>query len=693
MSGPKNQQTTPVSIVIPVFNRIDLTRQCLASLKRHTSAEECEIIVVDNGSTDATTDELHDLRNEGRISVVVNEQNLGFASACNQGAEAARHDIILFLNNDTEVSAGWLKPLTETLDMDPKVGAVGSKLLFPDGTIQHAGIAMIHRQRTDGEILDAAHLCQRKPADFRPANQPQQLRCLTAACLAVRRAAFEQVGGFDQNYWNGFEDIDLCLKLDEAGWDMVYRPESVVVHYEAASGDERWSKVDENVELLNRRWFESVHPDYIVDIDGNYSPAPEFSIRTYAPPRLTFKGDHTVGDTSAHATVVVLTHNALETTRKCVVSLLSHTDARHELIFVDNASTDGTAEYLRGLTAAHEHCQAIYNDDNLGFAAGNNQGIAHATGKHIVLLNSDVVVTEGWLETLIRAAEDHPQAGLIGPVTNSIAGIQKLPKVGYDQSTLKNLDLFARMHREATLGNDELVLWLTGFCLLIKRDVISRIGGLDERFGRGNFEYNDYCLRSFLAGFQAMVATDCFVHHFGGKSFEAAGVDYDAELDAKWEIFKAKWNIPAGTPYGGDIGLERILVEGFDPVLHFHPLPQSPHVVPLAPSHCDLDRALNRGEDAFAAGRIGDAEHFFRWILLWDDVDSRAVNNLAVTLWKKDETKEALTLLENLLRRAPDDADAAWNLREIRKSAETPTSPAPDGAPAEDAAPRETPVV
>jgi len=644
--------------------------------------------VVDNGSTDGTTEELRELMDDGRIRAVFHAENQGFSRACNAGAAAARHPYLLFLNNDTEVTPGWLEPLVRTLDVDEGVGAAGSKLLFPDGTIQHAGVALTVAERQDGRWLGGQHLCYRKPADFRPANQPQLLRCLTAACLLMRREAFEAQGGFDTGYWNGNEDVDLCLSLDAAGWKLVYQPESVVVHYESQSGEERFRRLDANVRRLNERWRDRVTPDYLVDEDDAYTPTPQFSIRTYAPPRLVFPG--VTAAEPPRASVIVLTHNALETTKLCAASLLQHTDPRHEIIFVDNASSDGTVEWLRELCANEERCFAIYNDENLGFAAGNNQGLAHASGEAMVLLNSDTVVTEDWLEILLQSAADHPQAGLIGAVTNSIAGHQKLPKVGYDQDTLQDLDLFARMHRQATGGNDELVLWLTGFCLLVTRDLLRRIGGLDERFGRGNFEDNDYCLRSFLAGFQSLIATDCFVHHFGSRSFQAAGVDYDAELDAKWEIFKAKWNIPAATPYGGDVGLERILAEGFDPVLHYHPLPASPKVRPIAPPAGEGERVLARGEQFFADGRAADAERLFRWVLQWDEGHARAANDLAVAVWRQGRAEEAMTILRGVLARDPDDADAVWNLQEIRKAAapaaaptQTEVAPTPADAPVE----------
>ena len=695
MSVVENRHQSQVSIVIPVFNRLDLTRQCLESVWKYTPDGDAEIIVVDNGSTDGTAEELRDLQEQGRIQAIVNEENLGFARACNMGATAANHPYVLFLNNDTEVTPDWLEPLVSTLDLDPKVGAVGSRMLFPDGTIQHAGVAIVEQERQSEKFLDAKHLCYRKPADFPPANKPQMMRCLTAACLMVRRDVFEDLGGFDTEYWNGFEDVDLCLTMSEQGWNLVYQPESLVVHYESQSGDERWTHVQSNIDRLNSRWYNKVAPDYYVDNEGIFTPAPEFSIRTYAQPRLMFKDSAPEVDEKPIASVVVLTHNALEYTSQCVDSLLAHTDKRHELIFVDNGSTDGTVKYLRNLCDVEPNCFAIYNNENLGFAAGNNQGIAFATGEFTVLLNSDTVVTENWLESLIQAAVDHPHAGLVGPVTNSILGPQKLPNVGYNQETLAGLDVFSRMHCSATKGNDELVLWLTGFCLLMRRDLVTRIGGLDERFGIGNFEDNDYCLRNFLAGYQALIATDSFVHHFGSKSFEAANMDYNAELEAKWEIFKAKWNIPMDTPYGKHFDLERIMVEGFDPVLHFHPLPMASTVQTIAPRETEIEDVMIRGEDAFDQQRPDAAEALFRWVLQWDETNSRAANNLAVTLWQLGKTDEAVTQLYSILSRDPDNADASWNLQEIRKAekaADQTPSTAPNNVPMEETAPREIPV-
>ena len=190
----------------------------------------------------------------------------------------------------------------------------------------------------------------------------------------MRRKAFRDVGGFDTEYWNGNEDVDLCLKLEQAGWRLVYRPESVVVHHESQSGPERFVKNDRNTALLSVRWRDRITPDYYRDIDGNATPAPDFRLRQYAAPRLAFNTSLKPAR-KPRASVIVLCHGALDYTRRCAEALLEHTDRRHEIIFVDNASPDGTAEWLRELTAREKRCSAIYSEQNLGFAAGNNLGI------------------------------------------------------------------------------------------------------------------------------------------------------------------------------------------------------------------------------------------------------------------------------------------------------------------------------
>jgi GT2 family glycosyltransferase len=224
-SGTASASRPPrCSIVIPVWNRADLTAQCLDSLRALRSATAYEVVVVDNGSTDHTA---RVLEQRGWVRVVRNPQNLGFAVACNQGARAARGDVLVFLNNDTIPLAGWLDALAAVLDADPGAGIVGAKLLYPNRTVQHAGIAI-------SRDYECPYLLYRGlPEDDPRVNRRRALRAVTGACLAIRGELFRELGGFDEGYRNSFEDADLCLRAVARGWRVIYEPASALFHLES----------------------------------------------------------------------------------------------------------------------------------------------------------------------------------------------------------------------------------------------------------------------------------------------------------------------------------------------------------------------------------------------------------------------------------------------------------------------------
>lgn len=221
-----------ISVIIPLYNRHDLTVFCVDSIRYHTP--DVEIVLVDNGSTDET--EL--------IPVTIrNKKNLGFAKACNQGADVATRDNLVFLNNDTIVHQGWLT-FTRHLNR-AETGCVGPKLIYPSGRIQSAGITVDFTEPLGREAKNISY-------DW--AIQTTEVAAVTGACLAIRKELFEQLDGFDTGYWNGYEDVDLCLKATAAGYCNYYDPASKVTHAESQSGPERWSQVDQNIDRLRTKW-------------------------------------------------------------------------------------------------------------------------------------------------------------------------------------------------------------------------------------------------------------------------------------------------------------------------------------------------------------------------------------------------------------------------------------------------------
>ena len=223
---PKTQRVDfDCSIIIPVFNKVELTQQCVTNLADVTNGCSYEVIVVDNASTDDTKAFLSKLG--GDIQIISNPENYGFAKACNQGAAAANGRYLVFLNNDTIPKPGWLRALLNEVEGHQDVAIVGSKLLYPDNTIQHAGVVISRLFRTP------YHLFVGVPENFPAVNIRKEFQAVTAACMLVRKETFEEVLGFDEGFVNGYEDIDLCLRVRQLEKKIVYQPKSCLYHLES----------------------------------------------------------------------------------------------------------------------------------------------------------------------------------------------------------------------------------------------------------------------------------------------------------------------------------------------------------------------------------------------------------------------------------------------------------------------------
>jgi GT2 family glycosyltransferase/Flp pilus assembly protein TadD len=237
--------------------------------------------------------------------------------------------------------------------------------------------------------------------------------------------------------------------------------------------------------------------------------------------------------------MVILTWNQLDCTKECIESIRRHTPEPHEIIFVDNGSTDGTVKWLRQQVKENATYRLIENKKNLGFAKGCNQGIEAATGDLILLINNDVVVTAQWLAGLQEVLASAPEIGIVGPMTNNISGPQRVQKVAYEGRN--GLDEYAASFRGRYRHRRLPLQRIVGFCMLFRRQLVQRIGLLDERFGSGNFEDDDFCLRAELAGFRNMVAADVFIHHHGSKSFVGNRLDYGGTIIANRSLYDEKW--------------------------------------------------------------------------------------------------------------------------------------------------------
>jgi len=241
-------KTPQISIIIPVFNQSIFTFNCLKSIHENTDGMACEVIVVDDGSTDDTSEMVQSM--EG-VRYLKNEKNIGFVGSCNAGAKAAQGEFLVFLNNDTMVTDGWLDAMLQAHENHDNVGLVGAKLLFPDGRLQEAG-GMIWQ---DGS---AANIGKWENPEEPTFNYLRQVDYCSGACLLIKKNLFDELGGFDQQYAPAYyEDTDLAMAVRHAGFKVIYQPLARVVHFEGQTCGVDTSQGMKRYQAVNREKFRS----------------------------------------------------------------------------------------------------------------------------------------------------------------------------------------------------------------------------------------------------------------------------------------------------------------------------------------------------------------------------------------------------------------------------------------------------
>ena len=275
---PSKKVMPTVSIVIPSRNGLDVLKPCIESLIDTTQYQKLELVIVDNGTDDLEALEyLKYLKNEYStgsqskpftVKLIEDHGDFNFSRLINAGVKAASGDVLLLLNNDTQaIEAGWLQEmLSHALRKD--IGCVGAKLLYPDETIQHAGVIM-------GLGGYAAHshrgLPRYEAGYFCRAQVVQNLSAVTAACLMVRRDVFDQVNGFDESFAVAYNDVDFCLRVRAAGYRNLYTPFAELYHHESKTRGEdtcvnKQARFNKEKAQLLARW------QPIINHDPAYNP-------------------------------------------------------------------------------------------------------------------------------------------------------------------------------------------------------------------------------------------------------------------------------------------------------------------------------------------------------------------------------------------------------------------------------------
>jgi len=493
----KKKDKCDISIIIPVFNKLEFTKQCLDALYEVTPNHLFELIIVNNASTDGTKEFLNEFaKTYPNVKVIHNQENLGFAKACNQGARAAKGKYLVFLNNDTIPLKDWLEEMLKIIETEKNVGIVGSKLLYPNNTIQHAGVAIADFLQS----IYPYHIHRKSPADAPEVNVVKDYQAVTGACMLIPKGLFDRLGGFDEGFLNGYEDVDLCFQVREAGYRVVYTPKSVLYHFESIS-EGRFKAEKENEKRLQEKWAGKIKPD----------------IEIYLP----------------KVSVIILNYNNSQDTIKCLESIYKNIKyKRIQVIVIDNGSKTEDVLILKKWFNSQDiesiFCHKghyfynnepfkrelifIENQENLGFAGGNNIGIKYALNcgaDYVWLLNNDIIIDKDALIELIKLAEIDKK---IGMVSSKLYCYHELKKVHYNGEKI----VYEGM--EDVKGElPKPTNFATGCSLLMRRKFIENVGLLDEDYFL-YFEDNDISTRALKAGWKVYYNPYSKIYHKGGAS-------------------------------------------------------------------------------------------------------------------------------------------------------------------------------
>ncbi len=269
--------------------------------------------------------------------------------------------------------------------------------------------------------------------------------------------------------------------------------------------------------------------------------------------------------------IIILNFNGADHIKSCIESIQQCSRAPHEIIVVDNGSSDHSLSYLRSVPGI----KLIANPQNEGAPYARNQGLAVAQGEYIAFLDNDTIVTRGWLQGFIDYAKQlDPNVGVFGPMSNYVSGAQKVKNVSY--STFEELQRFADQWAVANASNYRFTGRLILFCMFVKREVLQKIGGIDPAYGKWGWEDDDFCIRALIAGYKLCIAQQIYIHHTGSQTLLANRIDQVTQLNSGWDVFRKKWEIDWKPGEPVRYPLSKIAAQPFDPAKHVVGIP--PHV-------------------------------------------------------------------------------------------------------------------
>jgi|GEM_PF-780167 len=508
----------PVSIVIVTYNSLSTIAACLESVLSTVSPSD-EIIVIDNASIDETAYYVNCLRealNSNCIKLHVNERNLDYARAADFGARVAQYDYIIFLNPDMIVYHGWLEGLLQPLLTEEEVAASGPLSNYVAG-IQNVSFYLSRETIIENSPSELMKILQE---NYKGKIVPTDL--LIGFCLAVKRSAYDKLGGFDEELFLRNYDLDFCWRLVRAGYKQVVVPSVFVFHKGQESFEtEPTVKTKYLVQQSTNQLYEKLYDAY----QGSPPNGKDlWKIEWFQPQQELLS-------------VIIPIFRRDSLNEEILKALVRYTNRPYELIVVGSGNIEKPFHRVKSILG--NKSKIIHCEEKLNYPLAYNLGLSGANGNYIVLMHEDTIVTPYWASKLLASFSVDNLICMVGPKTNSCYGPQQVDRCKYD---ISSLDKWARKWYLNCAGSLQTTDFLSEFLLMIKKELIEKIGGFDPLFNCRHFATKDYCLRARLVGYNLVVAEDVFVHHYNTESSRKSYL-YERLFKTNELLFIGKWDL------------------------------------------------------------------------------------------------------------------------------------------------------